>query len=73
MAANVTIAEVDDIVEIGELEPEVIVTPEIFVHRIVGIPHDGLGSFNHRATLMHRVFQEGYTTDKQRLSKPYTI
>ncbi len=34
-AANVTIAEVDEIVEPGELDPEVIVTPHIFVHRIV--------------------------------------
>jgi len=34
-AAKVTIAEVDEIVEVGELDPESIVTPEIFVHRIV--------------------------------------
>jgi len=73
MAANVTIAEVDDIVEVGELDPEVIVTPDIFVHRIVRIPYDGLGSFNHRATLLRKVFQEGYTTDKQLVSKPWTM
>lgn len=35
MAAKVTIAEVDEIVEVGELDPEVIVTPGIFVDRIV--------------------------------------
>ncbi len=34
-AARVTIAEVNEIVEIGELDPEVIVTPSIFVDRIV--------------------------------------
>lgn len=34
-AAKVTIAEVDEIVEVGELDPEVIVTPAIFVNRIV--------------------------------------
>jgi len=34
-AANVTIAEVDEIVEPGILDPETIVTPGIFVHRLV--------------------------------------
>ena len=37
-AAKVTIAEVDEIVEIGELDPECIVTPAIYVDRIVKIP-----------------------------------
>jgi len=37
-AANVTIVEVDEIVEIGELGPEVIITPYIYVDRIVEIP-----------------------------------
>jgi len=37
-AANITIAEVDEIVEVGELDPEVIVTPAIYVDRIVKIP-----------------------------------
>lgn len=35
MAARVTIAEVDEIVELGALDPEVIVTPGIFVQRVV--------------------------------------
>ncbi len=35
MAARVTIAEVQKIVPVGELDPEVIVTPGMFVHRIV--------------------------------------
>lgn len=34
-AAKITIAEVDEIVEIGELDPENICTPGIFVKRIV--------------------------------------
>jgi len=34
-AANVTIAEVDEIVEPGTLDPEAIATPGIFVHRLV--------------------------------------
>ena len=37
-AAKVTIAEVDEIVEIGELDPEAIVTPSIYVDRVVKIP-----------------------------------
>jgi len=35
IAAKVTIAEVDEIVEVGELDPEAIVTPAIYVDRIV--------------------------------------
>lgn len=34
-AADIVVAEVDEIVEPGELDPEVIVTPGIFVDRIV--------------------------------------
>lgn len=34
-AAKVTIAEVDAIVEVGQLDPETIITPGIFVERIV--------------------------------------
>jgi acyl CoA:acetate/3-ketoacid CoA transferase alpha subunit len=34
-AAKVTIVEVDEVVETGTLDPETIVTPSIFVHRIV--------------------------------------
>ncbi len=48
MAAKVTIAEVDEIVEVGEIDPEHVVTPGIFVDRIVRIPEDGLGT--HRKT-----------------------
>jgi 3-oxoacid CoA-transferase subunit A len=36
-AARITIAEVDEIVEPGELDPNIIVTPEIFVDRIVKV------------------------------------
>jgi 3-oxoacid CoA-transferase A subunit len=34
-AARVTIAEVDEVVGLGELEPEEIVTPGVFVNRVV--------------------------------------
>jgi 3-oxoacid CoA-transferase A subunit len=37
-AAELTIAEVDEIVDIGGLDPEVIVTPGIFVDRLVKAP-----------------------------------
>jgi 3-oxoadipate CoA-transferase, alpha subunit len=36
-AANVTIAEVDQIVPSGELDPEVIITPHVYVHRLVEV------------------------------------
>lgn len=39
-AATVTIAEVDEIVELGELDPEAIVTPGIYVDRVVARPAD---------------------------------
>ena len=38
MAARITIVEVDKIVQPGELDPEVIVTPHPFVSRIVEVP-----------------------------------
>ncbi|GIX46943.1 MAG: hypothetical protein KatS3mg131_1154 [Candidatus Tectimicrobiota bacterium] len=34
-AATVTIAEAEEIVEVGELDPDHIVTPSIFVDRVV--------------------------------------
>ena len=37
-AADVTVLEVDEIVEVGELDPEGIHTPGIFVDRVVRIP-----------------------------------
>ncbi len=44
MAAKVTIVEVEQIVEVGEIDPEHVITPGIFVDRIVLIPPDGLGT-----------------------------
>jgi len=38
MAAKTTVAEVGEIVELGGLDPESIVTPGIFVHRVVCVP-----------------------------------
>ncbi len=39
-AAGVTIAEVDEIVELGGLDPEVIITPGIYVDRVVVRPKE---------------------------------
>ncbi|MEE2687257.1 MAG: 3-oxoacid CoA-transferase subunit A [Chloroflexota bacterium] len=42
-AANITIVEVDEIVEPGELDPESIVTPGIYVSRVVKRPDEFSG------------------------------
>jgi 3-oxoacid CoA-transferase len=55
MAASVTIAEVDEIVEIGEIDPEHVVTPGIFVDRIIEIPEEGLGTARKGKELMAKV------------------
>ena len=41
-AAKVTIAEVDQVVEVGELDPESVVTPAAYVDRIAVRPEEGL-------------------------------
>jgi 3-oxoacid CoA-transferase subunit A len=45
-AARITIAEVEEIVEPGELDPEWIVTPSVFVDRIVQGPAHDVRWFN---------------------------
>jgi 3-oxoadipate CoA-transferase alpha subunit len=49
MSSKYTVAEVFEIVEPGELEPDTIVTPGAFVDRIVLIPEDDPGSRRRRA------------------------
>jgi 3-oxoadipate CoA-transferase alpha subunit len=39
MAAKLTIAQAQHIVELGGLDPEVIVTPGIFVDRVIHVPY----------------------------------
>ena len=34
-AATTTIVEVDEVVEVGQLDPEMVITPGIYIHRIV--------------------------------------
>lgn len=41
-ACDVTIAEVDEIAETGELDPDQIITPGFYIDRIVKIPEGGL-------------------------------
>jgi 3-oxoadipate CoA-transferase alpha subunit len=43
MAAKLTIASVHEVVELGELDPEHIVTPGIFVQRVVQVPRSATG------------------------------
>jgi 3-oxoadipate CoA-transferase alpha subunit len=38
MAADLSVVQVRRIVELGELDPEVIVTPGIFIDRLVEVP-----------------------------------
>ncbi len=37
-ASNVTVAEVDEVVELGDLDPESVVTPGAYVERVVVRP-----------------------------------
>lgn len=39
MAADVSIVQVESVVEPGEIDPEVVVTPGIFIDRVVGVAH----------------------------------
>ncbi|MBS0447448.1 MAG: 3-oxoacid CoA-transferase subunit A [Proteobacteria bacterium] len=43
MAAKLTIASVHEVVPLGALDPEVIVTPGIFVQRVVRVPRSATG------------------------------
>lgn len=37
-AAKTTVVQVDEMVELGDLDPEVIITPGIFVNRVISLP-----------------------------------
>jgi 3-oxoadipate CoA-transferase alpha subunit len=43
MAAKLTIAQTQHVVALGELDPERIVTPGIFVARVVHVPYEAAG------------------------------
>jgi len=57
MASKLTIVEVDEVVEVGEIDAEHVVTPGIFVDRIVKIPQDGFGT-SHRLRELIRTLGE---------------
>jgi 3-oxoadipate CoA-transferase alpha subunit len=40
-AATLTVAQVSEVVAVGELDPEVVVTPSIYVDRVVRVPTGG--------------------------------
>ncbi len=40
-AATLTVAQVQRVVELGALPPECVVTPGVYVDRVVQVPHDG--------------------------------
>jgi len=48
MAAKVTIVEVDEIVDVGEIDPEFVATPGIFVHRVVKVQKAGPYDFYYK-------------------------
>jgi len=39
MAAKLTVAQAQHVVELGEIDPEAVVTPGIFVNRVVHVPY----------------------------------
>lgn len=57
MAARTTIVETDKIVEVGEIDAEHVVTPGIFVDRIVEIPETGLGTPERGQALIQKISQ----------------
>jgi len=57
MAARFTIAEVNEIVEPGEIDAENVVTAGIFVDRVVKIPEDGLGTDRKLKEVVHALYE----------------
>jgi 3-oxoacid CoA-transferase A subunit len=64
-ASKVTIAEVLEIVEPGELDPDEIHTPFLYVDRIVEVPKGGTGSFEWNEVSKALSFGPGGTRRKQ--------
>lgn len=57
MAAKTTIAEVEHIVEVGEIDPEHVITPGIFVDRIVEIKPTDLGTREKGQAIINQLIQ----------------
>ena len=62
-AGKVTVAEVEHLVKPGKLDPDPIITPGIYVHRIVHVPDAGkyieVRTVRKREKAAHRPEQEG--------------
>jgi 3-oxoacid CoA-transferase A subunit len=57
MAAKLTIAEVSELVEVGGIDAEQVVTPGIFVDRMVQMPEDGFGTLKKQKELIRTLGQ----------------
>ena len=62
MASKYTIAEVFDVVEPGELDPDHVVTPGIYVDRVVRIPEDDVASRQGRGRAVQAII--AYTLEQ---------
>ena len=67
MASTLTIVEVDELVDVGEIDPEMIVTPGVFIDRIVKIPEGEVGSANQKKNLI-KILLEDETVRRVMLS-----
>lgn len=63
MASRLTIVEVFEIVEVGELDPETVITPGIYVDRIVKIPEADINSKKQRRETVRRLFKENQNSE----------
>ena len=61
MASRYTIAEVFEIVEPGELDPEMVVTPGVYIDRIVRIPDDDPFSMKRRPETIQTIVEYALT------------
>ncbi len=61
MASRYTIAEVFEIVEPGELDPEMVVTPGVYIDRIVRVPDDDKFSLKRRPDTIQTIVEYALT------------
>jgi len=57
MAAKTTIAEVEQVVEVGDIDPEHVITPGIFIDRIVEIKPTDLGTKDKGQAIIQEITQ----------------
>jgi 3-oxoadipate CoA-transferase alpha subunit len=61
MASRYTVAEVFEVVELGELDPEMVVTPGVYIDRIVRIPDDDPFSLKQRPETIQAIIEYALT------------